>query len=104
MCDTKCINTYKLKTDAVFFLLDDNFNIWRLINDPKITPEMVKAITFMYSLTDPSNFENDPKNYGQLYIKNKKEDLFVNMIYHSLNGYVKILSKINMLDMQPTQI
>lgn len=76
VCDTKCINTYKLKTDAIFFLLDDNFNIWRLINDPKITPEMVKAITFMYSLTDPSNFENDPKNYGQIYIKNKKRRSF----------------------------
>lgn len=70
-CDTKCINTYKLKKDAVFFILDDNFNLWQLLNDPRITPEITRAIYFMFNIKDNSSFENDEQTFGGLFLKNK---------------------------------
>lgn len=49
-CKDKCISAYRLKNDATFILLDNDFNIWRFLTNESI-PETIKTrIKIMFSL------------------------------------------------------
>lgn len=71
ICRNKCINVYELKEDCIFFLLDNNFNIWRLLNDPNVPVASKEKLRFMFGL---STIEADysETEFGNISIKRKK--------------------------------
>lgn len=70
-CGDKCINVYELKEDCVFFLLDNNFNIWRLLNDPNVPAKNKDQLRFMFDLKTLEADYSDTE-FGIISIKRKK--------------------------------
>ena len=70
-CGDKCINVYELKEDAVFIVLDNNYNIWRLLNDASVPDTAKRQLRFMYNL-DTIKADYDPEKYGSISIQRKK--------------------------------
>jgi hypothetical protein len=75
-CGDKCIFVYTLKRDAVFIVLDDNFNIWRFLNYPGIPPDILQYFKKMYNISDLAQTNNHPTQFGNLFIQNKKRRSF----------------------------
>jgi len=77
-CQGKCINVYELKNDCIFFILDNNFNIWRLLNDPNIPGDKKEQLRFMFNL---SVIEADysETEFATINIKHKKRRSFRNV-------------------------
>jgi hypothetical protein len=71
ICDDKCINAYELKKDAVFIILDNNFNIWRLLNDNSVPQDTKKQLQFMFNL-DKVEADFDKNKFGEIHIKKKQ--------------------------------
>jgi hypothetical protein len=71
ICGDKCINVYELKEDCIFFLLDNNFNIWRLLNDPNVPSKNKEQLRFMFDLKTLDADHSDTK-FGNINIKRKK--------------------------------
>lgn len=71
ICGDRCINVYELKEDCIFVLLDNNFNIWRLINDPNVPEVNKKQLSFMFDLKDVDADYSDTE-FGNISIKHKK--------------------------------
>jgi len=70
-CGDKCINVYELKEDCVFFLLDNNFNIWRLLNDPNVPEKNKEQLRFMFDLKTLEADYSDTE-FGNISINRKK--------------------------------
>lgn len=70
-CGDKCINVYELKEDAVFLLLDNNFNIWRLLNDPNVPAKQKDQLRVMFDLKTVEADYSDSE-FGNISIKRKK--------------------------------
>lgn len=77
-CGDKCVSVYELKKDCIFFLLDNNFNIWRLLNNPNVPTKNKEQLRFMFDLTileaDYSETE-----FGNITIKRKKRRSYRNV-------------------------
>lgn len=71
ICGDKCINVYEMKEDCVFFRLDSNFNIWRLLNDPNVPDKNKKQLRFMFNL-DKIEADFSDTDFGDISIKRKK--------------------------------
>ena len=68
-CGDKCIECYILKFDAVFVLLDNDYNLWKLYGSSNITED---ARISLKSMFDNNKFEpNDKTKYPNIGIKNK---------------------------------
>jgi len=48
--DTDCVMAYKLKRDATFMLIDDPYNIWKMLNDDSLSLKFRNAVRQMFSL------------------------------------------------------
>lgn len=70
-CGSKCVSVYELKEDCIFILLDNNFNIWRLSNDPNVPEENKEQLRFMFSLYELQADHSDDE-FGHISIKRKK--------------------------------
>jgi len=70
ICQENCINVYELRRDVVFILLDNNFNLWRMLNDPDITKQTKDHLKFMFKL-EKLSVDYDPRRFGEIDIKNK---------------------------------
>lgn len=70
ICKENCINVYELREEAIFILLDNNFNLWRMLNDPTITKQTKDHLKFMFNL-EKLAADYDPRRYGEIDIKNK---------------------------------
>jgi len=70
-CGDKCVNVYEFKEDCVFLLLDNNFNIWRLLNDPNVPEENKKRLKFMFDLEN-TNVDYSDNEFGNISIERKK--------------------------------
>jgi len=71
ICDDKCVSVYELAHDAVFIILDNNFNIWRLLNSPTV-PEVAKnqlKVMFNLHCQHPSL---DRNAFGKLYLNKQR--------------------------------
>ena len=71
ICGDKCINVYELKEDCVFFRLDSNFNIWRLLNDPNVPDTNKQQMRFMFDL-NTLYADYSKSDFGKIRIKRKK--------------------------------
>jgi hypothetical protein len=71
ICGDKCISVYELKEDCVFFLLDNNFNIWRLLSDPSVPEKNKEQLRFMFDLKTLEAGYSDTE-VGKISIKRKK--------------------------------
>ena len=70
-CGDMCVAAYELKEDAVFFLLDNNFNIWRLLKSPSIPDIEKDRLRVMFDLkTLEAGFSDDI--FGQIRFKHKR--------------------------------
>lgn len=69
-CGDKCINVYELKQDAIFFLLDNDFNIFRLLDDPNVPSKNKERLRLMFNLKKIEADLSDDK-FGVINIKNK---------------------------------
>ena len=49
-CGDICLHSYSLKEDAVFFLLDNDYNLNKILNDPQTPDEIKEDIYHMFSL------------------------------------------------------
>jgi hypothetical protein len=72
ICGEKCVNAYQLKQDAVFLILDNNFNIWRMLNNPNIPDQQKKQLRMMFSLENMLYADHADYEFGNIIIKNKK--------------------------------
>ncbi len=50
VCKDKCVMAYTLKKDAVFILLDNNYNLMKFLTMPEIPEDVKAALTKMYSI------------------------------------------------------
>lgn len=66
-CKNFCIHSYKLKRDCVFFLLDDEQNLIKLLEDPTIPPNIKQNIRGMFTIPDDYIVEN-----STIYTRDKK--------------------------------
>ena len=69
LCKGKCINAYVLKEDITMLLLDDDYNIAKLlVSDPSVVPDAKKTeIKQMFSLTDTIPLRTkDDSPFGRL--------------------------------------
>lgn len=75
ICGNRCVNAYKLKKDIILFILDDDFNISKLLasNIPENIKEYIKK---MFTLTsnkpERTNFDNPFQRFK--YTKIRKSD------------------------------
>lgn len=77
-CGDKCINVYELKENAVFIVLDNNFNIWRFLNDVTISEKTKNELKVMYNL-DKIEADYDQHKFGEIDIKRKKRRSYRNI-------------------------
>ena len=49
-CSKGCVHSYKLSRDCVFFILDDDFNIRKILESDNIPEEVKKSLLYMFSL------------------------------------------------------
>jgi hypothetical protein len=62
-----CVQSYKLKRDSVFFLLDNDINLLTLINDKTIDPYIIEKLRDMFNLYFRNGSEDDKKvNFGTM--------------------------------------
>ena len=65
-CKDFCVHAYKLKQDCVFLLLDNQYNIDKLLTHPKMTSESSDALRTMFSIKKDYkktfNTSNNPMN------------------------------------------
>jgi len=76
VCGDKCICVFRLKRDTVFVLLDNNFNIWRMINDPLIPDKAKEYLKRMFSLNGPVWIEAAKNEFGKIEIEQKKRSSY----------------------------
>ena len=69
-CGDKCVNVYELIHDAVFILLDNDFNIWRLINSPTVPNSAKDQLKTMYNLKNKASLHNNL--FGELFLKKER--------------------------------
>ncbi len=79
ICQDKCIHAYKLKSDIVLFLLDDDYNISKLLHTPSeaIVPEKQKQnLRYMFQLKKdkPTRTNLDNPFIRLHYDKQRKSD------------------------------
>lgn len=72
VCNDTCIHAYTMKKDAMFIILDNDFNIWRLLNYPDIPSEVYTALKVMFDIKSKNNVTNSKTTYGDLVIPAKK--------------------------------
>lgn len=77
-CGDKCITVYELQQDATFIILDNNFNIWRFINDNSVPEKTKKELKFMFNL-DTIEADYDQHKFGEIDIKQKKRRSYRNI-------------------------
>lgn len=77
-CGEKCISVYELKNDATFIILDNNFNIWRFINDNTVPEKTKKELKFMFNL-DTIEADYDQHKFGEIDIKRKQRRSYRNI-------------------------
>jgi hypothetical protein len=70
-CGDKCINVYELKEDCIFLLLDNNFNIWKILNNPNVPQKNKDQLKFMFDLQH-FGAEFSETEFGKLIFKHKK--------------------------------
>ena len=58
-CSNGCVQSYKLSRDCVFFILDDDFNIRKIMNSDDIPDEVKDALERMFSLNKKKMDEAD---------------------------------------------
>ena len=92
ICGDKCINVYELKEDAVFFLLDNNFNIWRLLNNPNVPDKSKDQLKFMFNLSKVEVDYSDTE-FGNINIKHKKRRSYRDVDLPFTNWLCTFLSK-----------
>jgi hypothetical protein len=65
-CKDFCIHAYKLKQDCVFLLLDNQYNLDKLLNHPKMTEDALNSLRKMFSIKKDYkktfNTSNNPMN------------------------------------------
>lgn len=79
VCRDKCVLAYKLKKDLIFFLLDDDYNIARLLSsdDSTVPQEEKDRILRMFNINSVNDLKsNDSGNPQKRFIfeKNRKSD------------------------------
>lgn len=74
-CGTKCISAYELKEDCVFLLLNNNFNLWRFLNDSTIPEVNKQQLRFMFNLSEVEAEYSDTE-FGNINIKRKRRRSF----------------------------
>jgi hypothetical protein len=67
VCKDKCIATYRLKNDATFILINNDFNIWKILSNEAIPKEIKQNLKQMFSLQQAVINNID----GKITIKNK---------------------------------
>lgn len=77
-CGEKCISVYELKEDAIFIILDNNFNIWRFLNDQTISQKTKNELKIMFDL-DKIEADYDQHKFGEIDIKKKKRRSYRNI-------------------------
>lgn len=77
-CGEKCIAVYELTDDAVFIILDNNFNIWRFLNDNSVPTKAKTELKFMFNL-DKIEAAFDQQRFGEVDIKQKKRRSYRNI-------------------------
>jgi HD-GYP domain-containing protein (c-di-GMP phosphodiesterase class II) len=70
-CGEKCIAVYELTDDAIFIILDNNFNIWRILNDQSVPEKAKNELKFMFNL-DKIEAAFDQQKFGEIDIKRKR--------------------------------
>jgi len=75
ICDDGCINVYELTEDAVFIVLDNNFNIYKLLSSQNTPKEAKKLLMTMFSQKEVSA-TLDKQKYGEVNLKNKRRQSF----------------------------
>lgn len=74
-CADKCVNVYELREDTTFFILNNNFNIWKILSDMSAPPDIKTKLLFMFSLNyndvvDQIKFHDE--NYGEIKLPDKR--------------------------------
>jgi hypothetical protein len=103
-CKGKCVNAYKLKKDIVMFLLDDDYNIAKLLNTDWIDVNQKENLIKMFNL--PSTYDrtiengpftrirypmyNEMTDQGKQRVSNRKWDIpFANFMCKNVTGPLK---------------
>ena len=76
ICGEKCIQAYKLKKDIVVYLLDDNYNIVKLLNSPDdIVPlEQKENMKKMFQIKSSTpTFSNSVNPFKRIKLKKNRE-------------------------------
>jgi len=66
-----CVMAYKLKRDATFMLIDDPYNIWKMLNDDSLPTPLKISLREMFLIDQrnaPRGVTVRAKNYGDLSI------------------------------------
>lgn len=71
ICGEKCISVYELIDDTTFIILDNNFNIWRILNDPLVPEKTKTQLRIMFNL-NTIEAALDQQKFGEIDIKQKK--------------------------------
>jgi hypothetical protein len=72
VCGDGCVAVYRFKRDVVFLLLDNNFNIWRILNDPLVPDRSKNFLRHMFSLKGPTLVESAKNEFGKIDIPRKE--------------------------------
>lgn len=78
ICGEKCVAVYELIDDAIFIILDNNFNIWRILSDKTVPKKAKTELKFMFNL-DSVEAAFDLQKFGEIHIMRKKRRSFKNI-------------------------
>lgn len=94
-CAGNCIASYSLKRDAVFFLLDNEYNIKTILESPDFPEELKYQLKEMFTMTDKYEFILDPNDLFRRYKLSPKtrasaydrDRRFANLFFEHLERY-----------------
>ena len=95
ICGNDCVLAYKLKNDISMILLGDDYNIAKILFDPNVPQNIKIHLMYMYSITDPSNFDivedSIPFNRIRYFEKNRRSvtDNDKKVVNWLCNKYIK---------------
>ena len=81
MCKENCVFVYELMRPARFLLLDDNYNIVKLLNDDKIPASIRHDLSVMFGDVTLANVRASTTTYNKMHIVEKKR-----MSYFSIDS------------------
>jgi hypothetical protein len=75
ICGEKCVAVYELIDDAIFIILDNIFNIWRILSDKTVPKKAKTELKFMFNL-EQAKAAFDLQKFGEIHIMQKKRRSF----------------------------